>query len=83
MSKVDKKTEILESLAIIETEQKHVVKVIDNLMEKLPILLNVNARVKTLEDKIKVFEYKQIRKDLIIWGMVLSSLSAFSFKIYT
>lgn len=71
---------IEERLSVIETDIKYLTKSIDRLINALSNLSNVKVRVDTLEGKILALETKSTKKDLLVWGALISAIIILAIK---
>lgn len=71
---------IEERLSVIETDIKYLTKSIDRLINALPNLSNVKVRVNTLEEKVLALETKSTKKDLLVWGALISAIIILAIK---
>jgi hypothetical protein len=69
-----------ERLSIIETDITYLKKGMDTLTSKLPTLFTVETNQKSLEKRVLVLETKSTKKDLLIWGALISAIIALAIK---
>lgn len=71
---------IEERLSVIETKIGYLTKSMDTLTSKLPNLFSVETEQKSLEKRVLALETKSTKKDLLIWGALVSAIIAMAFK---
>jgi len=74
------KSTIEERLSVIETDIRYLTKSIDRLINKLPDLSEVEIRVNALEGKVLALETKSTKKDLLVWGALISAIIILAIK---
>lgn len=76
-----KSTIIEQRLSVIETDISHLTKNIDLLISKLPDFYKIEERQVDLEKRVLALETKSTKKDLLVWGALISANVALSIKI--
>jgi hypothetical protein len=74
------KPSIEERLSVIETDIGYLTKSMDKLCASLQNLSKMEAKEESLESRVLTLESKDTKRDLLIWGALISAIIAMALK---